>query len=407
MYFEFNWRSGLLLVFFVHGLVYALLLLNKGIKKETQSDFWLSAFLFFCIVYICPWMLGYAGWYDGTECMECRNFMFYMPMTHPLIMAPIIYFYIKSLLNPKFVFYKKDLLHFLPGILYIIWNIIVAVVDNLLLKKYYLMDGQNDPDFQNWYIALGLLSLLSYLLMSLRYYKQYRAFIVNELSFADNVQFKWASHFLIACFIYFFSSSILNLLNLFGLSIEYTTTWWYYLLFALLFYYIAITGYSHSIVQKKKYSLDFNRYTLPPQLPNSSVSTTEDIAFELIQNPIELNAEPNNAIPEIWKIKVKEALEIKKMYQDPELTLTDLATELGTNASLLSKIINRSFGMNFNDYINQYRVMEVKLKLENPANANLTIMSLAYDAGFNSKATFNRAFKKHTGENPKTYQIKA
>jgi AraC-like DNA-binding protein len=405
MYFNFNWRSGLLLVFFVHGLVYAFLLLNKGIKKESQSDFWLSAFLFFSILYICPWMMGYAGWYNGATCMECRNFMFYMPMTHPLLMAPIIYFYTKSLLNPRFVFYKKDRLHFLPGILYIIWNIIVAVVDNLVLKKYYLMDGQNDPDFEDWYVGLGLLSLMYYLILSLRYYKQYRSFIVNELSFADNVQFKWASHFLIACFIYFFSSLLLNLLNLLGLSLEYTTTWWYYLLFALLFYYIAITGYSHSIVQKKKYSLDFDRYTLPIQLP-SSTSATEEITFELVQDPIESNEMPNNTIPEFWKTKVKDALESKKLYQDPELTLTELATEIGTNASLLSKIINRSFGMNFNDYINQYRVMEVKMKLEDPANSNLTIMSLAYDAGFNSKATFNRAFKKHIGENPSKYQIK-
>lgn len=94
------------------------------------------------------------------------------------------------------------------------------------------------------------------------------------------------------------------------------------------------------------------------------------------------------------------------MYRNPELTLTDLANQLGTNPSLLSKIINRSFGKNFNDYVNQYRVLEVKENLANPANAHLTIMSLAYDAGFNSKATFNRAFKKFTGDSPKTYQIK-
>ena len=62
--------------------------------------------------------------------------------------------------------------------------------------------------------------------------------------------------------------------------------------------------------------------------------------------------------------------------------------------------------MNFNDFINKYRVIEVKEKLANSANSHLTIMSLAYDAGFNSKATFNRAFKKHTGENPSKYQIK-
>ena len=405
MQFNFNWRSGLLLIFFVHGLVYAFLLLNKGLKKETNSDIWLSAFLFLSVLFICPWMLGYAGWYNGTECMACRNFMFYMPMTHPLLMAPIILFYIKSLLNPGFEFSKKDLWHFLPGSLYIIWNIIVAFVDNVVLKKYYLMDGQNDPDFQDWYIAAGLLSLLVYLLLSLRFYKRYRAFIVQELSYADNVQYKWVSNFLIACFIYFLSTLLLNLLNLFGFDIEYTTTWWYYLLFALLFYYIAITGYAHSIEQKKKFKLDFLRYQMPLQLENGSIQTDE-ASFELVETEEVSSNKPDYEIPEQWKQKVKEAIETKKMFQDPELTLTDLATELGTNASLLSKIINRSFGMNFNDFINLYRVESVKEKLADPANTHLTIMSLAYDAGFNSKATFNRAFKKHTGANPSEYQIK-
>jgi AraC-like DNA-binding protein len=405
MYFNYNWRSGLLLIFFFHGLVYALLLLNKGIRNDRKSDFWLSAFLLLCILFICPWMLGYAGWYDGPHCLECRNFMFYMPLTHPLLMAPVIYFYIKSLLNPGFIFSKRDYWHFVPGTLYIIWNIIVAVVDNLIVKDYYLMDGQNDPDFQDWYIGLGLLSLLIYLLLSLRFYIRYRAFIVQELSFADNVQFTWVRNFLIACFIYFLSNLLLNLLNLFGLRIEYTTTWWYYLLFALLFYYIAITGYAHSIEQKKKYSLDFLRYQMPLQLTEANVET-EEVAFELVANHETFETKLENDIPEIWKNRVKEAIEHKKMYQDPELTLSDLANELGTNASFLSKVINRSFGLNFNDFINQYRVAAVKEKLTDPANAHLTIMSLAYDAGFNSKATFNRAFKKHTGENPSKYQIK-
>jgi AraC-like DNA-binding protein len=320
-------------------------------------------------------------------------------------MAPIILFYIKSLLNPSFEFSKKDYWHFFPGTIYVLWNIIVAVVDNIFVKGYYLMDGQNDPDFQDWYIAAGLLSLLVYLILSIRFYNQYRSFIVQELSFADNVQFKWVRNFLIACFIYFLSTLLLNLLNVFGFEIEYTTTWWYYLLFALLFYYIAITGYAHSIEQKKKYNLDFLRYQLPLQL-DYTPKEAEEAAFELVADTTIIHPKAESEIPEQWKSKVKEAIESKKMYQDPELTLTDLAIELGTNASLLSKIINRSFGMNFNDFINQYRVTAVKEKLIDPVNAHLTIMSLAYDAGFNSKATFNRAFKKHTGENPSKYQIK-
>lgn len=411
MYFDFNWRSSLLLIFFFHGLVYAFLLFRKAYQQDRPTDNWLGLLLLMGILYICPWMLGYAGWYWGTECLECRNFMFYVPMNHTLLMGPVIFMYIRSLLNPSFTFRKLDRWHFVPGIAYIIWTIIVAVTDRLILKRYYLMDGQNDPDFDSWYQAIGFFSLLIYLVLSLRYYLLYRAFIVQELSFADTLQFKWVRNFLIACFIYFFSTIFLDILRLVGVNIGYQDTWWYYLLFAFIFYYIAITGYAHSIEQKKKFELDFLRYQMPFLIGGGfgpQESPIEDAAFEVMPDAATPAVEGSSEsfIPPEWIKKVTQAMVGEKMYRNPELTLTDLANHLGTNPSLLSKIINRSFGKNFNDYVNQYRVLEVKENLANPNNAHLTIMSLAYDAGFNSKATFNRAFKKFTGDNPKRYQIK-
>ncbi|WP_026752655.1 AraC family transcriptional regulator [Sediminibacterium sp. C3] len=411
MYFDFNWRSGLLLIFFFHGLVYAFLLFRKAYQHERASDNWLGFILLMSVLYICPWMLGFAGWYWGWECMECRNFMFYFPMNHTLLMGPAIFIYIKSLLNPSFVFSKKDRYHFIPGTLYILWTIIVAVTDQLILKRYYLMDGQNDPDFDTWYQVIGFFSLMVYLLLSLRYYLNYRAFIDQELSYADNLHFTWIRNFLIACFLYFFATITLDVLRLLGFDIGYQDTWWYYLLFALIFYYIGITGYANSIEQKKKFEVDFYRYqteetaltdgyevnaNLEETVNETATSTKLDTDLQATDSPV----------PPEWKAKLEKAMVLEKLYRNPELTLSDLAIHLGTNPSFLSKMINRSFEKNFNDFVNEYRVMEVKEQLSNPELANLTIMSLAYDAGFNSKATFNRAFKKFTGDSPKTYQIK-
>ncbi|MFK5098322.1 hypothetical protein, partial [Klebsiella pneumoniae] len=89
-YFDVNRLSGLLLIFFVHGLVYAGLLLKRGVQTDTPSDKWLSFFLLLSVLYICPYMLGFAGWYNGNECLECRNFLFYMPLQHALLMGPVI-----------------------------------------------------------------------------------------------------------------------------------------------------------------------------------------------------------------------------------------------------------------------------------------------------------------------------
>jgi AraC-like DNA-binding protein len=405
--FNFNRYSALLLVFFIHGLVYAILLFRKGSQNERNSDKWLGFFLILCILYICPWMLGYAGWYNGKECMDCRNFMFYMPLQHTLLMGPAIYFYVLNLLNPAFRFQKKDSWHFLPAVLYLCWNVVVAVTDNLILHKYYLMDGENDPDFQAWYVVAGIISLLYYLLLCIRYYNNYRKFIVQEFSFADSVTFMWVRNFLIACLIYFLSTLVFYLLELFGMAGDTRGAWWYYLVFAIIFYYIAITGYSNSIENRVSFRLDFLRYRLPGLLGSSvdEAMVTEDIMYEEVSGHTGIS-ETSQPDFTAWKEKVLDTMENQNRYRDADLTLTDLAKELNTHASLLSKVINQSFGMNFNDFINQYRVNEVKNRLQNPAFSHLTIMSIAYESGFNSKATFNRAFKKLTGKNPKDFIIR-
>ena len=80
-----------------------------------------------------------------------------------------------------------------------------------------------------------------------------------------------------------------------------------------------------------------------------------------------------------------------------------MALKLETNAVILSKVVNQQFNLNFNDYINQYRVNAVIERIANPKFKNQTLLAIAFDAGFNSKATFNRAFKKFTNKNPKDF----
>ena len=215
MPFFFSRYSGLLLIFFVHGLVYALLLLRKGYQNDRASDKWLAAFLFLCILYITPWMLGFAGWYDGFECLRCRNFLFYMPLQHTLLMGPVIYFYLRTLFQPTIKFRRADWLHFVPAALYLLWCAVVFVTDQVVLRQYYLMDGIQDPDFDDWYILAGLISLLMYLVLCIRYYRRYKQFIVQEASFADSIMFRWVRNFLLAFLIYFLSNLIFHLVTLF------------------------------------------------------------------------------------------------------------------------------------------------------------------------------------------------
>ena len=92
-----------------------------------------------------------------------------------------------------------------------------------------------------------------------------------------------------------------------------------------------------------------------------------------------------------------------QLYKDAELTLSQLAKKLSTNSSVLSKVVNQGFGLNFNDFVNEYRVQAVIALLKAGEQKNQTLLGIAFDCGFNSKATFNRAFKKQTGISPKEW----
>ena len=104
-----------------------------------------------------------------------------------------------------------------------------------------------------------------------------------------------------------------------------------------------------------------------------------------------------------WKLKIHHLVEHGKVYQDAELSLVQMAKQLKTNPTILSKVINQGFGKNFNDFVNHYRIEAVKEKLKAGEQKTQTLLGIAYDCGFNSKATFNRAFKKATGTSPKEW----
>lgn len=93
-----------------------------------------------------------------------------------------------------------------------------------------------------------------------------------------------------------------------------------------------------------------------------------------------------------------------KLYKDPDLTLASLARYLGETPNAVSRTINAGFGQSFNEFINTYRIEEVKRRMVAGDADRLTILALALDAGFASKTTFNRVFKEQTGYTPKEYQ---
>jgi AraC-like DNA-binding protein len=94
----------------------------------------------------------------------------------------------------------------------------------------------------------------------------------------------------------------------------------------------------------------------------------------------------------------------EKVYKCPDLDLKSLSERLQTPSYLVTKAINEGLGLNFYELINRYRVEEVKSLLINHDHKRFTLMAVAFDAGFNSKTTFNTVFKKMTGLTPSLYR---
>ncbi|MEO1449598.1 MAG: helix-turn-helix domain-containing protein [Bacteroidota bacterium] len=103
------------------------------------------------------------------------------------------------------------------------------------------------------------------------------------------------------------------------------------------------------------------------------------------------------------KTRLETLMESKQPFLNPKLTLPELAQQADTHTHELSRIINQGFGMNFNDFVNSYRVSAFKESVVDPRYQNHTLLAIAFMVGFNSKTAFNRSFKKLTGQTPGEY----
>jgi AraC-like DNA-binding protein len=104
--------------------------------------------------------------------------------------------------------------------------------------------------------------------------------------------------------------------------------------------------------------------------------------------------------------QLKKVMEEEQCYLNPELNLAKVSELTGLNPKIISAICNQILHKGFGEFINEYRIEEAKHRLSNPQNNHLTILSIAYDAGFNSLPTFQRSFKQVTGMTPTAFQKK-
>jgi AraC-like DNA-binding protein len=397
MLFSFSLKSSILLIFFFHGVVFSILLLLKGLQAENKPSLWLSLFTLLCSLYIAPFMFGYAGWYAHPV---YRDILFYTPFQQLFLLAPVLYFYFKALLDKSFRLSTKDYLHFVPAASYLIYTIVIWVTDKVILGETYFYKDGKDKDFSTWYQIAGLCSLSYYLIKSLKTYGQYKKITYNMVSFADSVMFRWAQRFLIAFLILIAIRVLFFIIN--PEWAEFGKKFWYYVCFSLLFYYISISGYTNSL-------LSATYFKDPPIYPDTDLTAITNHLAEAVphQNMPENDPLPDdkNLLPDLllWKDQIERLMLVDKMYENPELVIADLSSKLDTHSKKISQVINQGFHMNFNDFVNHHRTLALIAKIKEGEHNMQTLLSLAFECGFNSKSTFNRAFKRATSLSPKEF----
>ncbi|NUO01814.1 MAG: helix-turn-helix domain-containing protein [Saprospiraceae bacterium] len=134
------------------------------------------------------------------------------------------------------------------------------------------------------------------------------------------------------------------------------------------------------------------------KLPPMDATPTEQLQEEQ-EKAASMSTEELAAI----KKSLEEVIKNNQPYRNPGLSLTDLAEMTGTSPHSLSRVINEGYGMNFNDFINAYRIEEFKRLVQLEEYRNQTLLAIAFAVGFNSKSAFNRSFKKLEDCTPREY----
>jgi len=296
----------------------------------------------------------------------------WLPMQFLLALGPLIYFYVLKITRPDYKFRLKDLLHFSPLLLEIGVLMTEIIESNQTGRSTY-----NTASFQHLNPVLQLLifiSLIVYLYKSYQlienFYRRLRPVMMDR----SRLEFRWLRRLLVATAVLWVLWMVYAAIDFLGYSNQPGIHSYYpvYIFFAAIMIWTAAAAF------------------LKPQAA-------------LLVQPATVKAPLSNELKQkgTW---LKRMMVDNRYHQDPDLSLNSLAEKLNLGPHELSRIINTAVKKSFNDFINEYRIIDVISKMQDPAYDHITLLGIAYDSGFNSKSAFHRVFKARTGKSPAEYK---
>ncbi len=359
------------------GLIIFLLILLK--RKKTVSDYLLSAFF---LLFAFNAFLSYLEIYNRTHGFPYPLF-FFISTPFLLLHWPVIWLYVKSLTDQHFRLRPVYLLNLLPFVLCLMLFTVKYYTKPLADKIVIL---QSESFKQQWdypvVIITMALSSLIYFSWAAVLVRRYNCKIKAYFSETSRYDLQWLRLLMIV-------SAVLYTVIYLAFTIDLVFPlapfrWMHEASFILGSVYIIVLGFfghrQGNLFSDKTIGIELKE-PAPLSAINYSLTEKENDFVVFLLN----------------------FMNEKKPFLTPEITLSYLASEVNVTPEYLSGIINNKLGKNFFDFINHYRIEEFKTRCRAVENKKFTLLSIAYDCGFNSKATFNRVFKNVTGITPGEY----
>jgi AraC-like DNA-binding protein len=368
---------ALLIIGIFQSALLVFLLLAK--KPKSVSDYILSGYLLISAITI---LFAYLEIWTRTNGYA---FPWLLNLSTPLILliGPSLWIYVKSLTTQSFRFKPIYLLLALPFV----------VVLLLLISANYIAPGDikievdQTESFRGdfvFFFIMGLIALsnVGYTLWGLLLIRGYRKRLRTYFSKTEHIDLRWLRFLLISAMVSYASISVLYIVDTVLELMSYQE--------------LQLTGFG--IASLFVLAVGFvglkqgNIFTSVPK------HFDMDKALNLTEKTLPITNQEEEFVHTLLRY-----MKDQKPHLNPELTISRLSQELDCTPDYLSGVINGRLNMNFFDFVNHHRIEEFKGLARDPKNKNLTLISLAYDSGFNSKATFNRVFKKEVGCTPSEY----
>ena len=367
----------------------SVLLFSKAPKRLPDNI--LGVWLLCIAAYLLNYYLHYLGYWEKYPHLVGATHPF------PLLFAPFVYLYVVTNLRQPQRLYWRDGLHFLPFV--VTYVLMFPFLFGYSAAEKAMID---QADYHSPYQWLFTISFIAFVIVCVAYsvatyhkINQYEQIIGEQFAYNEGISLQWLRLLLIG-FGIIFSVMIVGYVLQFLLEIELGVNieLIFLGLFVLLIGLIGFWGIRYQGI----FTAEKPKVLYLSKEPEEAEETEEALKMPEYRK--------SGLKPEEAKTLHQQLLALmatEKPYLEPKLSLAQLAESLGVLPNHLSQIINQYEEKNFYDFVNTYRVDEFIALAKKDTDKNFNLLGLAFEAGFNSKSSFNQVFKKIKGQTPSQF----